>query len=404
MKDSLAQKPNRLFSKTYEQINLTLPFVFLAVVAVDIVAHLPAEPRTLQLGRFLTSSLLLNNLHVYMTFAFLLMVPEFSLWRTQNRQRGKWRTIGISVLVFLCAPAAIIALNMFKVPQAIQLALLSALIFPNIFHALQQVKGLSLLYNRIAQDGIADFQTKEKIKLSELRERRLFSIFAFTYFLYIIAGEITPANQSISVLWRDVLLKTSMYAFIASVFAILVNGLTVIRTCGINKFIFNLRILLFAAVPFSNWAGIGLASIHGIEYAGVYQLVARKSQIGNSARRRLYWLTLGMMGAGLLMLMARPRDGIYFLFSNSYENVPQWIKVVGLVSLGLTYVHYYVDGVIFRMSTPEVRKNILPLLVPTQGAVPLVGRLLDQERSDGESHIFLGELKAQGQRDGIVTK
>lgn len=376
----------RIFSPRLEKPILFLPLIFLALVAIDIMVSGQARVPHMRLAKFVTSSFLLNNIHVYFTLVFLLVVPEFRLWQEPGLKAKGRSVFAKALLVFLGVMGINIYLDWFQVPKPVLGAIIVVLLYPALYHGIQQVKGLSLLYNRNAIGNLNDEQ-RVRARQSEYFERKMYWAFIGFYLVFSLLQDHNIAAFFIDKTVFRAIRSMAMVLYIGFVLSIVINAAVDIPRFGANKFVFSTRLLLFATVPFSTWAGVGLAAIHGIEYFGVYDLVARNSRMRDNERTR-FWLLTAVFGlVGLLILFPRRLDGLTFLFWNSFDEIPGWLKFVAAVSLGLTYVHYYLDAVIFRMRDREVSTQVAPLLVKS----------LHQKSANTTSHAVLSEPHTQRQ-------
>lgn len=351
-----------LFSPTFEQINLILPLVFILITAIDLNQNWTWTAQHKLVANFVSSSFFLNNIHAYFTFAFLFFIPEFRHWLdlSTTARRLFWLT-PCFVLMAVCAMFCFVFWT--KIPPALSKSIVLISILIPVHHGVQQTRGLSLLYNKKALRPDPPSTTVAQLNLADRWERRFFTAFLLFYCLYL-TDRVLGFSQGFSAGQLLSFTSTSLFFSYSTCIAILIYKAFKFRAhYGFNKAIFLLRLILFALVPFSFFATFALAAIHGIEYLGVFNLVSQNSQITANQRRRFNWGTLAITLIGLLLLLPRPRDGIISLFVRPYNQVSPWLQFLAALSLGFTYLHYYFDRIIFKMSREESRQAILPLVV-----------------------------------------
>ncbi len=118
--------------------------------------------------------------------------------------------------------------------------------------------------------------------------------------------------------------------------------------------VFSARFFLWLLYPFSFFAPISVAAVHGLEYIKVTSHMT-------SYRFKLLLLTPFFIYIGFGL--SSSSFGIASLFyEGKASELPVIIPIIGAIALSGTYVHYYLDRQIFKMRDPVSRKNVMPLL------------------------------------------
>jgi hypothetical protein len=121
-----------------------------------------------------------------------------------------------------------------------------------------------------------------------------------------------------------------------------------------NKFLFDLRLLLWLFLPFSLIAAWGTRMIHGVEYFFLFGKVA-KNRFSLFAWMIAFMAVMFTVAAYVTRKFAID-DGL------PLEGKSSWVLLLSAFSFGLTLMHYYLGREIFRMRTPASREAIAPLL------------------------------------------
>jgi hypothetical protein len=344
----------------FERWNLLLPFAFFLVIPFELLfGSRNGEPYASHIASAIGDILLLNSLHTILTIAMLLYLPEFREFihrKTGGRPHLFWLKVAAIFfgIFFIFVFAQQTKLN-FQTDSALPLTLaLLALAFfwlPSVHHNIAQIRGFSLAYN---------FQLRRNhsgLPLGERLERFLFLIFN----LSICAAVLTVAlemrySQNFGGLTKEIRFCSLILAFLSAA-VISVNSLRVFaRSRG--KFIYLLRNFLWPLTLFSQTALVGIKAMHGFEYVFLFSNFSNASTI--SAKQRAVFIRVAsLMFIGTLLIAS----GSYWT-SNPLITGARSTGGIIIYALmhAILYSHYYLDGYIFRMSQPESRDAIGPLL------------------------------------------
>lgn len=357
------RKSIEIFPAQIEKIYLTAPFFFILIIIADLIFSVPLINNERVFAYFLTQTIFLNGIHIYFTFAFLMKLPEGRQWVKNSSENNPlfWilPIIVLFSLTFLFAHRFTGDLS-----SPIFTAYIIITLLGPSFHGVQQKKGLSLIYLRLAHDRAATIEEKSEIKKIEENERSSYLGFIIFFAAYLIFAASQRLNMALEA--NLIILLTRGAQLLYSLFLVRLIYLSIIsyRYCGMNKVIYAARLLPFFFVPYSFYATLALAASHGLEYLGVYFTFSNRSTISKSALQNFYLLTLAMLAVGILLQTTRHFDGLTFLAWDTLNEIPLAVKILAAVSLGLTYLHYYLDGVMFRFSNKDSREAFLPMFMP----------------------------------------
>lgn len=243
----------------------------------------------------------------------------------------------------------------------------AALLGITLTHATRQSFGLLLLYNRAEErSGAVGAARRKQLLVSEKPERWLSTALIFTVTMepfFSLGGAA---------------LKSSVEVVIISFKALLTFGLLVLfwsheQWKFSNKPLFSLRILAlpfaYNALPLLFVSGM----IHGVESLFMCLKMAKRSTERNPGlgRRPIWALMTSMAAFGPLIF-------VYYQFADdpvssviaAQSRMPQSdiqkdtvILVLSAFIFAISFLHNYVDSVIYRMRDPVVRQHIGPLVL-----------------------------------------
>lgn len=130
-----------------------------------------------------------------------------------------------------------------------------------------------------------------------------------------------------------------------------------------NKLIFLSRLFLFPLSFFSIIAAVGYRAIHGVEYIFVYRKLFANSR--GEAPNAL-WLgglsvLLFVFTSFVALFSMNKADGLGMYFAVG-DQLPVWFRLVCAVATTRSYMHFYLDRIMFRMRDQAVSQWIRPLL------------------------------------------
>lgn len=106
-----------------------------------------------------------------------------------------------------------------------------------------------------------------------------------------------------------------------------------------------------------------VAACHGVEYFGVAQKTFESSRIKDSEKRKAYYFGAALCLFGFIVLLlgfmnSIARQGLF----DSTLYIPFWLKVVVCLTPTFTWIHQYLDRVIYTFKDPITREKLAPLL------------------------------------------
>jgi|GEM_PF-5751135 len=346
-----------LFSPGQEVINLALPFFFIPLLFIEITTSHRWVSSELDLGVFLTKMVFLNGIHVIFTFPMLFLLPELRNWLGAKSKKSY-----VSLPTHFFAIFSLFAiLNLFFPNQNSQNVasvgpwlVVFCLVVYRRYHIAAQTVGLSLIYNRkIEKNWTLSPVERSQVGRTDKWERRL-AYFAFAMMIFYRMGlPATSAHPFGSAKW---------------IFSALSFGATFCNLMLIwrlpyakqsNKFYFALRYLFIPLSCYSTVAIWAYEAHHGIEYLFLSQKMVSNSS-AQANKRLLPWLgALGVIAIYTVAMLFGLRQSSVLLAD--YFN-PRWFSFIALFTVTTSYLHYYIDGFLFRMRDPVTRRYVLPLL------------------------------------------
>ncbi len=361
----------RLFSNTMETWILILPFLALPLFLLEQFFKIQWSALDWNISSFLVSSLGLSVVHNYFTVALLFGLPEFQNWRKDHLDAHPWlfrfRIYGVSFFILFLT---MIAYDFWGVADVWSAFIGIGFTVISAHHSFSQSLGLSQAYTmQIAHS--ADLNPKQKrhfaifqkveINLKKALVPAQF-IWGLTLFVPLFLAKHFPQVEILS------RVQTPARLFLLALMLVfLINCFLIVRLRPSNKLWFSFRILLYASAIGSTSLALVfiLRLIHGIEYWGVFQTLTQHSSATQKNKRKLYQWTAVITLIAVLMLIFRRGDGFYSYFAGPNGTETHWlIPLIAAFSLAMTHIHFFLDGLLFRMRDPISRRWIAPLLSP----------------------------------------
>lgn len=213
-----------------------------------------------------------------------------------------------------------------------------------IHHAISQTRGLSLAYNTaLTKPHPPSILQTQRLKANERRERLAFQFF------------IPAAMTTTFLLFVSTPILCTVFGSLmgAAALAILINVATFPLPGKLRKLGFLFRLALWPLTPFSMMARVGTMAVHGIEYG----CVTRKMMTTSQGSANL-WIVAGL--TVLIAVGAFYRD--VFMSGISENTGFSALNVLAALSTAVSFSHYYLDRMMFRMRNPINRSYCGALL------------------------------------------
>jgi len=350
----------RIFTPRWELFVLATGFLPLVAILLYELAGLGLRADW-QL-RLLGDLFLLNVVHNFFSLYIIWRSPEVRRAIAESHG-GQARPAHLKGILIFVGIALTSAFGFFSASEPLAYAW-AGFVFRSLaaHHAIVQGFGLSLLYNRaLRQSTSLTAEQDLALQNSELWERRWMWVATVGIFLSNFYS------------FRELEFAASFYLRVAetgrALIAIAVIGTLwcCIRHPGLrssNKFVFNLRKIFFVIEPGNLLYLAFVRAVHGFEYLAVTQQIHKQSQTDRKSSVSA-WVWIGGSLITAILLLSR-----ILVVSDSPWGAefrgPIWIWLSSF-SIALTVTHYYYDAIIYRFSQPEVRRHVLPLMLPSRG-------------------------------------
>lgn len=354
-----------------EKFILLLPFLALPLFFLEKVSRVQWSLWDWNISSFLVSSVGLSVVHNYFTIALLFGLPEFQNWRKEHLQTHPWifrlRMYGVTFTILLLT---LITYNFWGELDVWGAFIGIGFTVISAHHSFSQSLGLSQAYTMQLThmkdlNGIERRRLNMYVKFEIVLKKILVPVLFLWASSLFVPQFLSPHFSQVNIF---IPAQTPLrLLLIATMLLFLVNCFLISRLRPSNKFWFSLRVILYA------WA-IGSTSlvlvfilrlIHGIEYWGVFQTVTQQSSASAKSKSQLYICTALIAIVAVGMLLLRRGDGFYSYFAGPDIAETHWlIPMIAAFSLAMTHIHFFLDGLLFRMRDPISRKWIAPLLNP----------------------------------------
>ena len=302
---------------------------------------------------FICSVLFLNTVHVIFTIEMMISLPEFVAFRKRNDARravGLWAEIALvylSLVIYFLWGMSWIDVNLWVGLGA------AVYILGIYYHGIRQVEGLGVVYDQLL------VRTKPEMASRLANERRrekrgyqlLVGMMAVLALAIVILDKRFEGNLRISF-------------FVISAIVGLLVFLQTLRSHPLkesNKSIFLLRLFFFPLSMIDPASSFALLAFHGVEYLFVYRKIHRNSQTQGKALSKAFLIIA--IPLCIVFLMPRTDGGLIWLVDQSVRNEYPILKVMAILSVAMTFVHFYIDARIYNMRNADVRETIGPLLL-----------------------------------------
>ncbi len=330
-----------LFTKKQELLSLSVPIVFYLVFLVELCVgswHTIGNDSLLYLflAIFGTSHTLFTYFVVGYTFEGRSLI--FDLFRRS------WKMLPVCLLLiaFLIGYFVCVETHFDTESWPMQTAKIFV-IFLFGQHGLGQVRGMSILYNRMAeqQRSYSQKQRMEAYRLEKI-ERYMHLALVITFLFQIYSKEFLKFNMTL-VIGSIMMALVTIILFIASRYPYASSS---------NKTLFLTRLFMLPLIIMIPESFAGMFIVHGLEYQ---QLTAK---MFNNSRTKLIGLYGILMFAIFVILFPVLRNSH---LQQLYFPLPVALSIA-VLSQVIDHFHYFSDAFIFRFSLEPVRRNIGGLL------------------------------------------
>lgn len=288
----------------------------------------------------------LDTTHTGFTFVLLALLPEGRRFvRDSVRPLRSWVVLALLLLLifplFLGAQRGMIAMDADWGAYA-----LWAVLGLWLQHSIAQIFGMSLLYSRQSLDHARLEKSRRQSYEALLRQERA----AFN--LLIALAWVAPGIMVVRHDWQSNLFGAHLAVSGAVIGWVLLLGWRMHRLIASNKFAFLLRLGpgLFFRVDIV--IAVGTVATHAFEYLLIVHKMFRRSSVSQTRR--------SFVIAGGFAFVAYPT--VRYVLMNL--PAPHTALMLLAMSAGraLDFLHFFVDGVIFRFKDRPARQHIAPLL------------------------------------------
>ncbi len=336
-----------LFTKNSENITLLFPLFCVPLLIWEFFIHGRLTKMEHAIGMYVASTLFLNHLHVYFTFS-LFFLPEIKNWRSAYSPSLTKYVFRICMLFLIftglvLAYGDLLGLNKYVVLVAGLFAILY-----NLHHALWQFHGLARLY------------VKDQSKIpfyEELLTRFIFYAVVVRFVFKFSPAHLADPYASSIFLIDKLIFGLSVLAVIGLIY-LAFKQFKVIRT---NKIFYVPRFFIFILAPDLSLSLAAIAAIHGIEYLFVFLKMKENSCAIQKVKNKVLVSAIVLASLGLLAISFR-YEFVLSIFNEKKESLPMFVQVLTSFAAACSFIHFYLDGQLFKFSNPQSKQFVLPLL------------------------------------------
>ena len=294
----------------------------------------------------------------------LVALPEFKGWWSEQKTKRPWlfsfRIYAVTIAIILFH---FLIYEVIKVPNNLIYITGIAFLIVAIHHNLAQCLGLSQAYTaKIFQQS--DLTEEEKYQLVRYQGAEIFLkktlIFAHTLRSASILCSLKTSLSQLFPFDLQILTNLLTVVVVASTTLFLLNCALINGIRKSNKLIFSLRLILYSLIT-ANSSSLALIflirTFHALEYWGVCQMMVSKSKISPFKKLRFWRWVVGVCVFALVILLFRKDSGFFYFFAPYHWSVP----LLGILSVSVANVHFFLDSLLFKMRDPISRKWMGPL-------------------------------------------
>lgn len=341
-----------IFLKNEERLCLLAPLLLLPLIFWEL--SLPERPSAAFLYfAAIGSEIILGGAgHTGLSWLLLTMLPEGrGLLESKNFSLSRLLVISSVLFLFLaglfCLP-----------PASIHKPIITAFFFFDwcyvYHHSIAQTMGLSFVYSyRLNSDP----NLRSKIERTHRNQKRAYILL---YLFSIMPG----INYILGVPFFGTI-PFRIFGFLITLLLVLYIYYTNSKLPfdQRNKMVFLTRLFLFPLSFFSIIAAVGYRALHGIEYVFIYRKLFANSKGPRPPRGVFAFTSLALFGTmsaiALFSMNAADGVGMYFIVGDS---LPTWFRLLCAAATTRSYMHFYLDRLMFRMRDSAVSEWIRPLI------------------------------------------
>ncbi|CAN5460963.1 hypothetical protein BH10BDE1_BH10BDE1_08050 [soil metagenome] len=345
-KHAKIENVKHLFSPRLERLNLLFPLLFIVPVVWEFCFEPTFSLQDRNYGNFVAKILFLNHVHIYFSFALILWAPEIRNWvRIKSNEISflKTRAFAVFLSVFAIYNWLLPLVKDSSSAPVIYECMIAVAAIVGLHHNYSQTLGLSLGYNQGARPSA----------VLERSERALVMLMMISQFsrmiLLIVAGELKMLSMVLGA-------TTGLAAVL-----LVVVGLCHPQSFKAKKF-FMIRYLYFAAMPFSFTALIAMLANHGIEYFCVFRQMQNASIESSGLSRKVVTFGSVFFVAALTMLAVFGQSRVGYWITPLLPEDSRLALYLSSLAIAASFLHYHLDGLMFRMRDPSTAALVGPLL------------------------------------------
>lgn len=334
-----------VFTKNQRIIGESISISLIILSVIQICTQPQLNPTTQLYLRILTFIFFGGAVHVAFTFFIMLSLPECKRWFVkQNSQVSIVKKLIFITLIFSAGSIVFLFYNNHSSSIGLILLNILWLVYPT-YHTFRQIYGILVLYN---QDIVVSQKEKNV-------EKKIFNFLMVILCIHTITLVIFQAH----------LLSQQEYQklnwLLSIVFCLPAFFLFKNKTDRKAKNFYVVRIFLYPLSFHSFFALLATGALHGLEYFFITKkMVLNSEQKFKSSNNIPAFLSFFSI---FVLYILSSSFGILGIYTGGHAPQSAWYGFVNFAGLLVAFIHYYMDGLIFRMKDPATREIIAPLLM-----------------------------------------
>ncbi len=317
----------------------------------------------------LTTLIFADSFHVVFTFVLLATVPELKQWAQKSESKAKTGWLkglgpwGQALLIGLVLAGLLLIMKGLPISASLK-GMATIWLFFELFgpaqHTVAQMRGISLCYNSSLRRKIK-FTDDDNIVARQVEriERFLFNFLFAGEVLFWIPKIFLKDNFEIPGI--DSIQNLGALFIVCSSLGILWNGRRYPHQDKSNKFSFLVRVLLFPLKMVNMVGSLFIRAAHGTEYLAIYRRMVNGSKMEVAKKKKIFLISIFV---SLCYLVPYLTGWVIQIPETMSWTISDRLMVTALLgTFVIRFTHYYLDSVMFKMSDPNTRFTMAPLLL-----------------------------------------
>jgi hypothetical protein len=301
--------------------------------------------------RFFANVIMINSLHVAFVFIFIALIPNFREWFHHQSKTQRYPLL-LNWFLFFCL-FSLIQLIQFTEYTTLSAFINIGLLTYAIYHTLKQNLGISILINR----SHLKVPFNKSLK-SEMLERKLIWLLLIATIFPLFEEQLSFLPLYVNINYLRIFSATIM------IIAITLFAFHSHHTMPKNNNIKTLFLIRYFIYPLSLFSFLGLVGVgimHGAEYMLIIYHILKTSNKKNYIFDIFSYFSIFLLILVFWLSLSGEKSGIAQFFVSDEVRTLLFGNYSHILLGSIVFLHYHIDGKLFKFSIKKSREHILPL-------------------------------------------